>query len=181
MSLQIVICKPKSKSVQTGSEVVQSLGGWRVAMRPREDPVSLEKFKSSRCIVHLLSWFLLQPQTHQLISRTVFRQKQLWATYWGTGCEGAGSYGRKWDTDKTRTFEWSGWVSKWVRKNLSTIKGNINIINPLIMVYVSVFICFPQAIITFNHKSGLNYLIRGSPLGQEWIIGANLDNSLRCM
>ncbi len=81
---------------------------------------------------------------------------------------------RKWDTDKTRKFETSGWVG-WmgervyvrVSKNLSTIKGNINIINPLIMVYVSVFICFPQAIITLNHKSGLNYLIRGSPLGQE--------------
>lgn len=86
----------KSKSVvsvgvETWLEAVQSLGEWWVAMRPKVDLVSLEKFKSSRCIVHLLSWFLLLPQTHQLISWTVFRQKQLWATYWEMGCEGAGS------------------------------------------------------------------------------------------
>lgn len=50
----------KSKSVfsvgvETWLKAVQSLGEWRVAMRPKVDPVSLEKFKSSRCIVHLLS------------------------------------------------------------------------------------------------------------------------------
>lgn len=148
-------------------------------MKPKEDPVSLEKFKSSRCIVHLLSWFLLQSQTHQLISWTVFRQKQLWATYWETGCEGA--VREDVEYRQNQEFEQSGWMSKWafvwVSKILSTIKGNINIINPLIMVYVSVFICFPQAIITFNHKPGLNYLIRGSPLGQEWITGTSLDSS----
>lgn len=80
----------QSKRLQPCLESLQSPGGWRVAVRPREGPVSLEKFKSSRCIVHLLSWFLLRPQTHQLISWTVFRQKQLWATYWETGCVGAG-------------------------------------------------------------------------------------------
>lgn len=52
--------KHKSKLVvsvgeETWLETVQSLGEWRVAIRPKVDPVSLQKFKSSRCIVHLLS------------------------------------------------------------------------------------------------------------------------------
>lgn len=178
MSLQLVISKPKSKSVR-GDRLVQKLHGpWVDGDLPKEDPVSLEKIQSSRCIVHLLSWFLLQTQTHQLMSRTVFRQKQLWATYWENGVWGARQLGSAIQTKQGNLRRVGGWVNEWAYKNLSTIKGNINIINPVIMVYVSVFICFPWAIITFNHKSGLNYLIRGSPLGQEWITGANLDNSL---
>lgn len=182
MSPQRGICKPKSKP-EWGDRLVQTFPGpWvdgALQREPKEHPVPLEEFGSSRCIVHLLSWFLLQAQTHQLMSRTVFRQKQLWATYWENGVwgvEGATQLGSGMPDKSKHTQEER--VGGWASKNLSPIKGNINIINPVIMVYVSIFIRFPRAIITLNHKSALNYLIRGSPLGQEWITGTNLDNSL---
>lgn len=90
---------------------------------------------------------------------------------WGATQLGSGMPDKSKHTQEER-------VGGWASKNLSPIKGNINIINPVIMVYVSIFLRFPRAIITLNHKSALNYLIRGSPLGQEWITGTNLDNSL---
>lgn len=145
---QPVICKQKSKSARWQTE---PRGPWVAGVlpwAPDADAVS-GPFRRSRCIVHLLSWLLLQVWSHQLMSRTVFRLKQLWATYWENGVWGGSRLESGIQSKQKNKSETRGRLDEGARKNLKTIKGNTNIINPVIMVqYMSSSLSVPPELLS---------------------------------
>lgn len=147
--LQPVIRKQKLKLVRWQTELHgpwEARGFW---WAPKVDVVS-EPFQSSRCIVHLLSWLFLQVWSHQLMSRTVFRLKQLWATYWENLVRGGRWLSREIQSKQKKNL-W-GLRGVWDEggcKYFSTIKGNTNIINPVIMVqYMSSSLSVPPELLS---------------------------------